>query len=312
MENSKNIPRLAGVYFRGIAMGAADVVPGVSGGTVAFITGIYEELIGSIKSINPAALGILYKEGISACWTSINGTFLVVLLAGIMTSVLSLAKVIVFLLDTHPLIVWSFFLGLIAASSIHMVKQVRSWAPPVAIALIAGAAVAYGVAEIRPSDITPTLPVFFAAGCIAICAMILPGISGSFILLLMGMYGHVLTALKDFQLVPILVFAVGCGTGLLSFSHLLAWMFRRYHDLTMALLTGFLLGSLNLVWPWKQTLSYYQNSSGELHALQQTNVWPWNYQSLSGLESNLVECAMFALLGLFAVVLLEKMGSTKP
>lgn len=309
MGNAAKMPRLVGIYLRGIAMGAADVVPGVSGGTVAFITGIYEELIYSIKSINPTALGILYKDGLAACWASINGSFLAVLLLGIMTSVISLAKVITYLLDEHPLVVWSFFLGLIAASSIHMIKQIKIWNLSVVIALTLGVVAAVGVAEIRPAEITPTLPIFFGAGCIAICAMILPGISGSFILLLMGMYSHVLTALKDIQVVPILVFAAGCGTGLLGFSQLLSWMFRRYHDRTMALLTGFLIGSLNLVWPWKQTLRYYQNSSGEQLPLQQSNVWPWTYQSLSGLESNVLECILFIILGLFLVYLLERVGS---
>jgi putative membrane protein len=292
-------------------MGAADVVPGVSGGTVAFITGIYEELIDSIKSINPTALKILYKDGVAACWASINGSFLAVLLLGIMTSVISLAQVITYLLEAHPLIVWSFFLGLIAASSIHMIKQINTWNVSVVIVLVLGVAAAYGVAEIRPSEVAPTLPIFFGAGCIAICAMILPGISGSFILLLIGMYSHVLTALKDFQLLPVLVFAAGCGTGLLGFSQVLSWMFKRYHDRTMALLTGFLIGSLNLVWPWKQTLSYYQNSSGEQLPLQQSNVWPWAYQSISGFESNVLQCVLFVVVGLFVVYLLEKIGSTQ-
>ncbi|MEH6559315.1 MAG: DUF368 domain-containing protein [Oceanicoccus sp.] len=308
MSNTTKIPRSVGIYIRGLAMGAADVVPGVSGGTVAFITGIYEELIDSIKSINPAALRILYKDGIAACWTAINGSFLTVLLLGIMTSVISLAKVITYLLETHPLVVWSFFLGLIAASSLHMIKQIKVWNVSVVIVLLLGVVAAYGVAEIRPSEVVPTLPIFFGAGCIAICAMILPGISGSFILLLMGMYSHVLTALKDFQLLPVLVFAAGCGTGLLGFSQILSWMFKRYHDRTMALLTGFLIGSLNLVWPWKQTLSYYQNSSGEQLPLQQSNVWPWVYQSISGLNSNVLQCVLFAAAGLFVVYLLEKMG----
>ncbi len=309
MNKTVKMPRLAGIYLRGLAMGAADVVPGVSGGTVAFITGIYEELIESVKSINPNALKILVKDGVGACWASINGSFLTVLLLGIMTSVVSLAKVITYLLDAHPLVVWSFFLGLIAASSIHMIKQVKGWSPTAILMLVLGVVVAYGVAEIRPSEVTPTLLIFFGAGCVAICAMILPGISGSFILLLMGMYSHVLTALKDVQLLPIVVFAAGCGTGLLSFSQVLSWMFKQYHDRTMALLTGFLMGSLNLVWPWKQTLSYYQNSSGEQLPLQQASVWPWAYQSITGLEANLPLCVLFVVLGLIAVYLLEKVGS---
>lgn len=309
MNKAGKLAGLLGVYLRGMAMGAADVVPGVSGGTVAFITGIYEPLIHSIKSINPASLMLLFRQGPAAFWQHINGTFLLVLLMGIVTSILSLARGISFLLDNHPLLVWSFFFGLIAASTVHMMKQIGRWQLSLVAAVCVGFVIAYGVTEIQPSELTPGPLVFFVAGSIAICAMILPGISGSFILLLMGMYTHVLLAIKELQWVMVMSFVVGCGLGLLSFSHLLSWLFRRFHDLTLALLTGFLLGSLNLVWPWKETVSYYQNSRGENLALEQNNVLPWVYERLSGADALAGYCLGLMLFGLLVVFLLEKLGN---
>ena len=289
-------------------MGAADVVPGVSGGTVAFVTGIYEELLESIKSINFGTLALLFKQGPLAAWQSVNGTFLLVLLLGIITSIASLARLISYLLVQHPLLVWSFFFGLIAASSIHMVKQIKVWQLLTVISIVVGVLAAVLVTELKPVELTPGPLIFFAAGAVAICAMILPGISGSFILLLLGMYGHVLSAVKDFQLLYIMSFAGGCAVGLLSFSHLLSWLFKRFHDVTLALLTGFLIGSLNLVWPWKLVLSYYQNSKGEQLALEQHNVLPWVYLDQTGADPNTLYCIGLMVFGMFLVFLLEIAG----
>ncbi len=308
MTDSFDKQRLLGVYVRGIAMGAADVVPGVSGGTIAFITGIYEELLHSIKSINPAALTILFKQGVGACWQHINGSFLLALMLGILTSILSLARVISFLLTHHPLLLWSFFFGLIAASSIHIAKQISRWRLATIASFLLGALAAYMVGEMKPSELPVELPLVFIAGAIAICAMILPGISGSFILVLLGMYAHILTAVKEFNLVLLFTFAAGCGIGLLSFSHLLSWLFSRFHDVTLALLTGFLIGSLNVVWPWKQTLSFYENSKGEQLALEQENVLPATFQQLSGSDPATIFCIGLMVLGLVLVVFLEKFG----
>lgn len=298
----------AGIFARGLAMGAADVVPGVSGGTVAFITGIYEELLNAIKSFNPQAVKVLLRQGPAAFWRHINGSFLLALGLGIVTSILSLARLISQLLDTQPLLVWSFFFGLIAASGWHMAKQVRRWSGATVVMLLVGCAVAYGVAELKPSEL-PAEPLYvFLAGSLAICAMILPGISGSFILVLLGMYSHVLLAIKQFDWLLLGVFAAGCGLGLLSFAHLLSWLLARFHDLAMTLLTGFLLGSLYLVWPWKHILSYYQNSKGESLALTQENVLPGQYLSLTGQEPDTVSCLGLMLAGLVTVLILEKIG----
>lgn len=303
-----NKQRALAVYLRGIAMGAADVVPGVSGGTVAFITGIYEELLNSIKSINPQALKVLSQQGLKAAWQHINGNFLLVLALGIFTSILSLARIISYYLENHPLLVWSFFFGLIAASSWHMAKQMKQWNLSLVVALLAGGAIAYVIGELKPASVPAQPLMVFLSGCIAICAMILPGISGSFILVLLGMYGHILGAVKDFNLVLLASFAAGCGCGLLGFAHVLSWLFRRFHELTLALLTGFLLGSLNLVWPWKQTLSYYQNSAGEPVPLTQQNVLPGTYQELYGVDALPEICLFLMLVGVLLVLILEFVG----
>lgn len=306
-----NRKRAIAVYLRGVAMGAADVVPGVSGGTVAFITGIYEELLRSIQSINPRAVKLLFTEGIGACWQHINGNFLLVLMLGIATSILSLARVISYLLVQQPLLVWSFFFGLIVASSWHMAKQLRRWNAGLVVALLVGGIAAYIIGELKPSELSPQPLLVFGAGAIAICAMILPGISGSFILVLLGMYTHVLAAVKDFNLVLLGFFAAGCGTGLLVFAHILSWLFKRFHDWTMALLTGFLIGSLNLVWPWKHTLSYYQNSKGQQLALTQENVLPATYGALTGDNAQTVFCVALMIFGVLLVLVMEKFGENQ-
>ena len=304
-----NKKRMLGVYLRGIAMGAADVVPGVSGGTVAFITGIYEELLNSIKAINPRALIVLKNEGVKSFWSSINGSFLLALLLGILTSIISLARLIAHVLEAQPLLIWSFFFGLIVASSFHMVKQLKQWSWQLLLAMCVGGIFAFAIGEMKPSEIAVDPLVVFAAGSIAICAMILPGISGSFILVLLGMYSHLLNAIKEFQWLLLVSFAAGCAVGLLSFSHLLAWLFKRFHDITVALLTGFLIGSLNMVWPWKETLSYYHNSKGEQLALEQQNVLPAVYEAIYKLDSNWPMCLGLMFLGFLLVLSLEKIGS---
>lgn len=301
---SKNI-RLLGIYARGIAMGAADVVPGVSGGTIAFITGIYEELLFSIKSINVTALKILFAEGPLACWRHINGAFLLVLLLGILTSVFSFAHIISYLLEVFPQLLWSFFFGLICASSVFIAKQLGRWNISSILVFFIGVTTAYVIGQVRPSDLEPSLLILFGAGAISICAMILPGISGSFILVLLGLYSHVLTAVKDFQWLMLVAFGAGCSVGLLTFSYFLSWLFKRYHDWTLALLTGFLVGSLSLVWPWKTVLSYYVNSKGERLALVQENVLPSTYHGATGLESNTAICIFLMVLGGLIIVAME-------
>lgn len=291
------------LFLKGIAMGSADVVPGVSGGTIAFITGIYTELLDSIKSINLQALNTLVKKGPKAAWQEINGLFLVTLLAGILTAILTLAKVIHYLLDHHAVLLWSFFFGLILASSLHMGKQIKQWPLVNVSALLMGAIVAGIISIASPTSIEASYVNIFCAGSIAICAMILPGISGSFILLLMGLYTPVLAAVKGLQLDIMLIFAVGAGIGLMLFSRLLSWLLHHYQDLMFSLLTGFMLGALLKVWPWKETISYRLNSKGLEVPFEQLNRLP---QWLN--NEQVMWALLVAILGFTCVFLLEKVS----
>lgn len=289
------------LYLKGIAMGSADVVPGVSGGTIAFITGIYTELLDSIKSVNLSSLMLLLKEGPKAAWEAINGTFLITLLAGILTAILTLAKVIHYLLDQHPVLLWAFFFGLILASSLHMAKQIKQWQPSTVAALLIGALFAGFISIASPTSIEASYFNIFIAGSIAICAMILPGISGSFILLLMGLYAPVLAAVKGLELDIMLIFALGAGLGLMLFSRLLSWLLHHYQDLMFSLLTGFMLGALLKVWPWKETISFRLNSKGHEVPFEQLNRLP-DWAAGDQLASALV----LVFVGFFCVLLLEK------
>lgn len=297
------------LYLKGIAMGSADVVPGVSGGTIAFITGIYEKLLQSIKNCDLQAFNYLKKLEIKALWEHINGTFLVVLLAGIATSVLSLAKVITHLLETQPIQVWSFFFGLIVISALIILREVKQWSFGVIIAILAGIAVAYYITSSTPAE-TPDEPWFlFIAGAVAICAMILPGISGSFILLLFGKYEYVLTALKEFRIADLAFFILGCIVGILSFARLVSWLFNKYHNITVGVLSGFMIGSLNKVWPWKNTIETYVDRHGEIKPLFPVNVLPNDYLAKTGGEPYFIEAIGFAALGFLLVLGIDRLAA---
>lgn len=288
--------------LKGMAMGAADIIPGVSGGTIAFISGIYEELIETINNVNFEAIKKLKKNGIKSFWTHINGNFLIALLTGIAISIMSLAKVITHLLETHSQLLWGFFFGLIVASVYIVGKQVNKWDINNIISLIIGSSIAFYITILNPMQNPDALWFVFLSGSIAICAMILPGISGSFILLLLGSYEFILVAIKDFKLDVITIFGVGCITGLLAFSKLLNWLFKKYHDITIALLTGFLIGSLNKIWPWKETIQTRINSHGEIVPFIQSNVLPSNFEG----DSNIIEVILLSLIGLVLIYLLER------
>lgn len=293
------------LYGKGIAMGAADVVPGVSGGTIAFITGIYEELLTTISNANLGALKVLKSDGLKAFWQHINGNFIAVLLFGIATSIVSLAKIITKLLDAYPVLLWAFFFGLILSSVWLVGKSVKQWNVKNVLSLIFGTGIAFYVTILPPMENPNALWFVFLSGAIAICAMILPGISGSFILLLLGSYQMILGAIKDLKITTIITFAIGCVIGLLSFSKLLSWMFKKYHDLTVALLTGFLIGSLNKIWPWKETISTRVNSDGEMVPFIQENVLPSNFNG----DAQLGMAIGLSIFGLALILVLEKFGS---
>lgn len=299
--------KLSGILLvlKGIAMGAADVVPGVSGGTIAFITGIYEELVDSIKNLNGKAVKILFTQGFSAFWKHINGFFFVKLLSGIGISILSLSKLIIYLLDYHPILIWSFFFGLIIASVFLVGKEITQWKINTIIGLVFGTVFSFWITIVTPTESPDSYLFLFFAGFVAIIAMILPGISGAFILLIMGAYYTVIGTLNNFReaLVgmnvesllengsKIAVFALGCLIGITSFSHVLSWMFKHYKNTTLAILTGFMAGSMNKIWPWKTTIMTRINHEGKadesIVPFIQDNVWPWNYGHLSELEKSL-------------------------
>lgn len=237
--------------IKGMCMGAADVIPGVSGGTIAFMTGIYETLIDSINSINGHALKLLYTGKFKELWKHINGSFLLSLFIGILISVLSLAKAMQYLLENHPTQTWSFFFGLIVASSIIILKGIKGWKIKDIITLILGIGLGVLICTLSPTQTPDDLWFIFISGAIAICAMILPGISGSFILLILGKYEYIMAAISDMNLAVLAVFAVGAVVGILSFSKFLHWLMKRYNRLTILTLAGFIIGSLIKVWPWK-------------------------------------------------------------
>ncbi len=287
-------------------MGAADVVPGVSGGTVAFITGIYEELLGAIKSVDAHALRLLLRGRWAAVWQHVNGNFLLTLFAGIGVSVLSLAKLLLFLLDGFPILVWAFFFGLILASAWVVGRKVGRWSAGVVALALVGTALAYFITQAVPAQTPEALWFVFLTGAVAICAMILPGISGSFILVLMGKYRYVLGAVEAFRVDVIAVFMVGCVVGLLAFSRLLSWLLARYYDLTIAVLTGFMVGSLNKVWPWKYVLDTYFDRHGVERPLREQNVLPHVFSELTHQDAQVWIALPLAVMGFLLVYTLER------
>ncbi len=301
----RNFSDYALLAARGMGMGAADIIPGVSGGTIAFITGIYEELINSIKSVNAEFFRLLFREGIKSAWKHINGNFLVTVFTGILFSIFSLARVISWLLEVYPKMVWAFFFGLIIASALHVGKKITRWNAVNILTLLAGVAIAFWITVATPAS-TPEVGWFvLLSGSIAITAMILPGISGSFILLLLGKYEFILNAVKDFKMDVIMLFAAGCVVGLITFSNIISWFFRRFPNATMALLTGFMLGSLNKLWPWKEVLSYHVNSAGEQVPLLERSVSPAIYTEITGEPNHLFSVIIFAVLGFLLIFLFD-------
>ncbi|MBU1329345.1 MAG: DUF368 domain-containing protein [Gammaproteobacteria bacterium] len=292
------------LYAKGIAMGAADVVPGVSGGTIAFISGIYDELLASIASI-PKAATQLVRGRVAAAWQTANASFLLVLLLGILTSILSLARLISYLLEHHPIPVWSFFFGLILVSTHLVAREIKRWGLSRLVGFACGAGFAYWITVASPLQWGTDLPTLFLAGSIAICAMILPGISGSFILLLLGLYPFVLAAVKQLDLAVLGVFAAGALLGIVSFAGVLRWLLQRWRDLTLALLTGLMLGSLNKLWPWKETLSWQTDRHGETVPFVQANVLPAQFAQINGQDPQLLLAILCTLLGIALVLGLE-------
>lgn len=303
--SKRNYPLL---ILRGCAMGAADVVPGVSGGTIAFITGIYEELIESIKAVDLQAIKLLLKFKLAEFWKKINGNFLISVIAGIGISIFSLAKLMTWLLENHPIYIWSFFFGLIIASSVLVSKEIKKWNIFTVISLVTGAIIAYCITVMTPAETPNDWWFIIFSGAIAICAMILPGISGAFILLLMGKYTYILEAVSAFNIGVLLLFAIGAIGGIVSFSHLLSWLLKHHPITSVSLLTGFMVGSLNKVWPWKETLQTYTDSHGVEKALVESNISPSHFSELTGSEPLLWQAILMCMAGFLLIWGIEALG----
>ncbi len=308
------------IILKGLAMGAADVVPGVSGGTIAFISGIYEELITTIHNLDIGIFKTLKKEGIKKVWQRYNLGFLASLFTGIAISILSLAKLITLLLEQYPVLVWSFFFGLVIASIIYIAKQITNYSPKAIIALVLAAVLSYGITLAKPIADTESIWFLFFAGFIAIIAMILPGISGAFILLLIGGYTIVIGAINQFiealstfslsalgnALLKIGVFAAGAIAGLKVFSGILNWMFANHKNTTLAVLTGFMIGALNKIWPWKEVLQYRKNSHGEEIPFIERSILPGGYHA-----DPKIMAALFCMLAGFMIIFLLEFVANK-
>lgn len=307
------------ITLKGIAMGAADVVPGVSGGTIAFISGIYQELIDSINGINLSLLKTLKKEGIKAAWKQANASFLIALVIGIGISIITFSKIITHLLETQPIMVWSFFFGLIIASVLLIWKQITSLKPVSILALIIGIILAYFITIIKPVSSPESYSYLFLSGFIAIIAMILPGISGAFILLLMGSYETVIGTINQFRegltqmntelistsLMKLSAFAIGAIIGLKTFSKILHWMFDHHKNTTLAMLIGFMIGSLNKVWPWKEVLETRINSHGKTVPFLEKSILPQNFDG----DAQVLLAITLAVIGFLVIYGMEKVAS---
>ncbi|MFD2826170.1 DUF368 domain-containing protein [Leeuwenhoekiella polynyae] len=321
MSEKRSLANYALVTLKGLAMGAADVVPGVSGGTIAFIAGIYEELIATIDKLDIALFKVWKKDGFSTMIESYNLKFLGALFLGIGLSILSLAKLITFLLDEHPLLLWGFFFGLIIASIVYVGGQIKSWNFGVVLAGFIGIVISYFITIAEPLSTGASYWFIFLSGFVAIIAMILPGISGSFILLLLGSYSIVLGTVRNFvdallafdfsalknAAIKLLLFMLGCVVGLKVFSKVLTYLFKNYQNLTLALLTGFMIGALNKVWPWKEVLSFRTNSEGHQVPLLEKSILPQNYEG----DPKIILVIVLAVIGFLTIFLLERFANSK-
>jgi len=309
------------ISLKGIAMGAADVVPGVSGGTIAFISGIYEELISTINSLDLNFFKIWKKEGLKNSWKTYNLSFLLTLFIGIAISILSLAKIIKWLLHHEPLLLWSFFFGLVLASILYIGKQITSWNPKVFLSIMIAAVISYFITIAEPIASPESLWYLLFCGFIAIIAMILPGVSGAFILLILGAYETFIGILNQFRegltslnfemlwqaFYKILIIGVGAILGLKLFSKILNWMFSKHKNITLAVLTGFMIGSLNKLWPWKRVLSWRTNSEGIKVPFIEKSILPANFEG----DSRIVWVLLFISIGFLLILVLERLATKK-
>ena len=310
----KNVFNYLLVTIKGICMGAADVIPGVSGGTIAFMTGIYDNLVGSISSINMTAVKLLFTGKFSQFWKYINGNFLLSLVAGILVSILSLAKLMQYLLNYHPIQTWAFFFGLIVASSIFILKGIENWKGKDFALLAFGIILGVVICTLSPTETPDGLWFIFLSGAIAICAMILPGISGSFILLILGKYEYMMGTIADIvsgkgvlmDFVIVLVFILGALIGIIAFSKFLHWLLEHHHRPTLLVLAGFIIGSLVKVWPWSNMPDIICSQFPEAAAMMETAGTDEVVQMYSGqIDPHIWGAVAFAFVGLMLVIGIE-------
>ena len=311
----KKLAKYLLVTVKGICMGAADVIPGVSGGTIAFMTGIYEELVGSINSINMTAVKLLFTGKFRQFWKHINGNFLFSLILGIVLSILSLAKLMQYLLDYQPVQTWAFFFGLIVASSIFILKGIKGWKFKDFLMLAFGIVLGVVVCTLSPTETPDGLWFILICGAIAICAMILPGISGSFILLVLGKYKYMMDTLANIidgkgdlmDFLTIIVFVVGAAAGIIAFSKFLHWLLKHYHRETLLVMAGFIIGSLVKVWPWSDKKTVVMSQFPELMELNKAGALTDAIieQHFGMVDLHVGGAVIFAIVGLVLVVGIE-------
>ncbi|WP_019038146.1 DUF368 domain-containing protein [Psychroflexus tropicus] len=303
----RNLKSYLTISLKGLGMGAADVVPGVSGGTIAFITGIYEELVTTIANVDFGLIKTWKKEGFGKMWENLNGSFILALLLGIFFSVFTLMRLTNYLLETYPIIVWSFFFGLVLASVWYVGKQIDRWNVKLVSFALLGLIIAYGITLLAPADGIEHPLYYLLCGSIAICAMILPGISGAFILVLMGAYKSITEAVSEFNLQVVGLVGLGAIIGILSFSRILKWLFNHYKAITLAILTGFIAGSLNKIWPWKKVLET-ELVKGKDVILKEVSVLPQNFDG----DPKLFAASLAAIFGFLLILFLEKIAENQP
>lgn len=283
------------LFLVGCVMGIADLTPGVSGGTIALVANVYNDFIVSLRAVTNTAVGHIVRGRIREAWRAIPFNFLVPLVGGIGVAVFSFAQIFSWLLRAYAVFVWAFFFGLIVASIIVVFGRIRTRSFPIVISSIVGASIAYVITGLIPL-VTPATPfLFFASGAIAITAMILPGISGSFILVILGKYQQFISAVAERDIAILAIFILGAVTGLALFSRVISFFLRTYHDITIALLCGFMIGSLRTVWPWKE------EASGGI----------WHNTVPEALDAHTIAAIAFAITGAFALLALDRVSRTR-
>ncbi len=298
--------------FKGFAMGAANVIPGVSGGTIALITGIFERLINAIKSFDIKAIKMLFKGDIKTLIDYVDLYFLIAVFSGAVASVVSLAKLLEYLFQNYPIFIWAFFFGLILASVYFVGKTIKKWNISIIITFVFGTSFALIITFLNPATQNDSFYYLILCGIVAICSMILPGLSGSFILILMGNYELVMiNAVNDLNFMILLPVLIGAFGGLIAFSHILSWIYKKYKDQTISLLTGFILGSLGILWPWKNEIYKIDDTGAFVLKNGERIVQTYERFMPDKLNSEVFFAIFLMLTGIFTIYLIEKFARIK-